>query len=447
MKKLSTFQTVLVGVFVFFILAGVLGFAGIIPLPGGKDEGTSYGNVLIWGTISKNAINQNIEQTLRGLKDTTIGITYVQKSERTFDQELLEALALGQGPDIISLPESLIIRHKDKISPVSYKNWSERTFRDTFVNESELYLGGEGIFALPFLIDPLVMYWNRDLFSSQFVISPPTTWKDLIAIVPRLTKRTEGSGISKSAVSFGEYKNVANAKEILSMLFLQTGNPIAQVINLGTPEEKIASTFASTMGLSISPAISALQFYTQFSNPVKEVYTWNRALPLSQDMFVAGDLVIYFGLASELNELKRRNPRLNFDVAIVPQALAEGERELEGKLVTFGKMKGLAVLKSSRNPAGAFFALNLLTSKGFIASISEGFNLPPVRKDLLHDKPADIFSSVFYDSALISKGWLDPLPAETDTIFQETVEDIVSGRRKISDAVSFADGRLNKLYK
>ncbi len=39
----------------------------------------------------------------------------------------------------------------------------------------------------------------------------------------------------------------------------------------------------------------------------------------SKNMFLAGDLALYFGFASELDDLKNKNPNLNFDVTLFPQ--------------------------------------------------------------------------------------------------------------------------------
>jgi len=158
-------------------------------------------------------------------------------------------------------------------------------------------------------------------------------------------------------------------------------------------------------------------------------------------MFIAGNLAVYFGYAGEFSEIKRKNPHLNFDVTSVPQA-----RDSIRKM-TFGKMDGLAILKSSKNIPAAFKAAVLLSDAKFIHVLSNELNLPPVRRDLLAKKPSDASGSLslFYNSAIISRGWLDPSPDETEIIFQNMVERIVSMEAKISMAVSLANGEMEKL--
>ena len=158
-------------------------------------------------------------------------------------------------------------------------------------------------------------------------------------------------------------------------------------------------------------------------------------------MFTTGDLAIYFGYASEYSSLQKKNPHLNFDVTTVPQTRTANRK------LTFGKVQGLAILKSSKVLSADLAAVTLLSSKEIVSTASTALNLPPVRRDLLAQKPQESYLSVFYDGALLSKGWLDPSPSETNAIFSEIVQDITSGRRKLSDAVENGNAQLLKLLR
>ncbi len=432
MHKLSTFQIAVIGVFIFFTLLAVGVFSGIIPFFSNAPEGVG-GEAVLWGTLPAEHFRDPLEEMNR-TNEGLFKVVYVEKDARTFDDDLVEALASGRGPDMILLPQELIVRHADKAYPLPYENMSVRSFRDTFVEEGELYLVPEGILGLPFSVDPLVMYWNRDMFSSAGISVPPATWDEFFTLVPMLTKIDNARNVLRSGVSFGEFSNVEHAKEILALLILQAGNPITEKTDSG-----YMSVLAENRGMSTNPAQSALRFYTEFSNPAKTTYSWNRSLPSSKDVFIAGDLAMYFGFASELDDIEKKSPHLNFDIAPVPQAKDAIAR------MTYGNMQAITVLKSSKNPTTTFYAASFMTSPEFNFVFSTISALPPPRRDLLRNIPPSAFGKIFYNGALTARGWFDPSPEETTAVFKTMVENTVSGKERISDAVVRASASIQTI--
>jgi len=433
MGETSTFKLALIGAFVVFGLVGFLGFAGFIPLPGGGGVSTALtGEINVWGTFPQRMMDDMLEDVFRSEKE--LKISYTQKAESSLDRDFVEALASGVGPDIIFLPQDLILRHSDKIFPLPLESLSERKFRDTFIAEGEMYLTEAGSLSLPVVVDPLVMYWNRDIFSSGGLAREPAVWDEFFELAPKLTMRDSAGDITQSAVALGEYQNITNAKEIISALVMQTGSGIVERVG----DDLISTLAAEKEGTNTRATELALNFYTQFSHPSKPTYSWNRSLLSSQDMFVAGDLAIYFGFASEFDEIRKRNPHLDFDVAMFPQV-----RDATRK--TFGRMSGISIIKTSDNINVAFSVAVNLVDPAVVAVLSEETGLPPARRDLLGNTPNDPYKAVFYASTLISDAWLDPDPKETDTIFSEMMSDITSGRRRISEAVLVAGNKLGEL--
>ena len=49
-----------------------------------------------------------------------------RRKRQTFDQEFVEALAVGQGPDLFFLTQDGILKHKDKIYPIPFSVYSEK---------------------------------------------------------------------------------------------------------------------------------------------------------------------------------------------------------------------------------------------------------------------------------------------------------------------------------
>ncbi len=360
---------------------------------------------------------------------------YVRKSAEEFDQALIEALASGVGPDMIILPQDRIARHRDKIYQIPYESLSERDFKDSFVEEGELFMGTGGVYAVPFSLDPLVMYWNRDIFTNNSLSLPPTYWDEFFSKTIPLSEIDNSRNIKQSSVALGEYDNINNAKEILSVLLLQTGNKIVTVEN-----GRLVSVLSNNSEDGVAIAESVLRFYTEFSNPSKEVYSWNKSLPQAKQAFLSGDLAIYFGFASEAFEIQSKNPNLNFDIALLPQVR-------DGFKATFGKISGVAILKSSKYVGDAFLAIGILTSEESALDYSSVSFLPPPRRKLLSKKPKDAIGAIFYESAIISKGWIDPDREKSSGVFKKMVENVTSGRLKLSEAVDRASAELNSLIK
>jgi ABC-type glycerol-3-phosphate transport system substrate-binding protein len=426
---MSKFQIVLLGVFGVIIIISVILFSQY------KGGGKTVANVVVWGSLPTQDFNNILTKTSL-YNNKLFSITYVQKDKDTIDSDFVEALAAGGGPDLLLIPHQKIVKQKNKFIVIPYSAYSERTFKDSFIEGAEIYLSPEGIVALPVMVDPMVMYWNRSIFTNVSLTQPPKYWDEFYALTQAISKKDGALNISRSAVSLGEYANVTSAKEILSTLMMQAGTPIVD-----TSREPALSVLSATFDKPLSPAEAAVNFYTQFSNPAKPFYSWNRSLPRSSDYFLSGNLAMYFGFASELFDIQKKNPNINFDVAMMPSS-REG-----GVDATFATFYALAISKGSKDPNGALSVALVLSSSEGSTAISDVLALPPVRRDLLTVKPSNPYKDVFYRSAIISKAWLDPSPTETNKIFQDMIESITSGRERASLAISKASRALGDLFR
>lgn len=426
------FQVFVLGLFGFFLIVGAITFATY--RGGDTPSGDTFAPVTIWGTLPASALEQ-LSQYITVELGIEAEINYREILPDAFDQELVEGLASGAGPDMIFLPQDLIVRHSDKVVALPYESFTQRDFRARFIEEGELYLGKEGTLAFPFTVDPLVLYWNRTLFSNAGIAAPPVYWDELRDLTQRLTRRDEEGRIMQSAIALGEFENVTSAKEILVTLMLQAGNPlVAPGIN------GLHSVLSARFDLPQAPADAALSFYTEFANPVQSIYSWDRSLRASQEMFLAGDLALYIGFASELFLLQAKNPNLNFDVAPLPQISGSTAKK------TFAAMQGIAVLKSSPNTSSAFRALSLFARPDVVTGWSEITGLPPVQRGLLSETQTDPYTSVFYEAALIADAFLDPHPENTRQIMQNMVQDVTSGRKAVGESILDAEARMNQLF-
>jgi len=428
----SNFQIILLGVFVVFILVGIVIFASI---KGGSNQ--DLPQVSIWGTVDDQIFSSFLNKYIIDNDRQQLKISYVQVSSENFEQTLIEALAGGRGPDIVILPQNMIVKQQDKIYHIPYQVYDERTFSDTFIDEGGLFLWDDGIVGFPFVVNPLVMYWNKDIFSSETIATYPKYWDEFFGLNEKLTKLDSKLNIKRSAVALGEYVNINYAKDVLSAMIFQAGNPIVEKNNNGG----VTAVLNQRYSANLNPAEAALSFYTEFSNPAKLAYSWNRAMSTSKDSFISGNLAVYLGKASDIKEIRTKNPNLNFDVALLP-----GLRDSKTK-VTFADIQGLAILKTSKNISASLSVVNELTSNAS-QSVWMGISLlPSTRRDLLGKSGLPAYMSVFNDSAIMAHGWLDPDSSITDKIFKEMIESVTSGKARVSEAVNRASLGLQEIIK
>ena len=434
------FQHIILAVFGLMAVIAVAVFS-VMPNKEDPKVAGAKGNAVIWGTFSKTRELEDVMKKFNDAYKESFSISYEYRDPQTFDDNIIEALASGRGPDILLLPDDLVLRHSDKIEPISYESVPPDVFQSNFVQAAEIYMREKGLMALPFAIDPMVLYWNRDLFNNASLTQPPRYWDELLTMVPKLTKRNPKTfELAESAIAFGEFVNVEHAKDVLAMLFLQVGNPIVAI-----KSEKLEARLVESNGNQLVPsenAISAFRFYMDFSNPQKPIYTWGRARSNSLNEFINGNLAMHLDYASAYSRIKEKNPHLNFAVAQMPLP-----RDTKAE-ITFTKMYGLAVLKSSKNKQTAFVAVQrLLADLDPAKDFAAAFDLPPVLRKYLATPPADAALSVFYDAAIRGRTWLDPKPAESREAFRTMVESVSSGRTDVSKAIGDLNDELDSLLK
>ncbi len=397
--------------------------------------GSQESRITVWGELPAEGMN-NILNTIVPSIDKSLSITYVEKSKETLATEFTEALASGIGPDLIITTQDKLVESNAKLLLIPYESVAERDFTETFVEEGELLLAADGFYGFPLLVDPLVMYYNRDLLSSAGESKPITYWDEIFSTSLKLSQRDSAGNITQSTIALGETRNIPNFKEILSLLFLQAGTPV-----MGFIGNDLRSVLSDNMGLPIAPADAALDFYTQFSNPSKAYYTWNRTLPSAQTHFTSGDSAYYIGLASEYNTIRSKNPNLNFSIASVPQS------RVSGRALTYGNLYSVSITRGTRDVPGSLRAALILVSQEAALSLSQAVSLPPARRDLLSVRQTDALWPVLYQAAIQSRGWIDPDPEGSREVFREMIETVTSGRARTQEAINAGSRKLEALIK
>src|SRR3990167_9182707 len=392
----GNFQIIILIVFIATAVLGILVFSGAIPLGNQGDNTGAQGTVVLWGTVKTGIISPLLEDFNR--VNTAFVVKYVEKSPDTFDNDLLEALAGGVGPDMFFISDDLAYKYSNKIYTIPYQSFPVNTFKNTFIGAGEVFLTFKGVLAFPLAVDPMMMYYNRSILDANGIAYPPAYWDEFANLTSLLTQKDSRGAITKSAIAMGQFSNVLHAKDILITLFMQAENSIVSEKN---------GSFISVLDKSNKKYDlgSILKFYTDFADPLKDVYSWNKSFSNSRDVFSAENLAFYFGYASELQSLVNKNPNQNFLVTAIPQ----------------------------------------IRNSNFASKFASSLGISPARRDLLKSMPTDAYLPTFYASAFFARSWLDPSPKGTNDIFQGMVEKVLSNSMTATQAISDASAKIGLL--
>ena len=223
--KLRPFELTLVVIFgLLLVLAIVL--LRLYKPEVSEEELLLGGPVAIWGTLPEAPMNMVIDSLKTenpGYKD----VTYRFVAAEEFNQTFINALADNQSPDLVLISHELLVELRGRLEVTPYQSFPERDFRSYYIEGAGIFALKDGIYAYPIAVDPLMMYWNRDIFSFNNLLSAPKTWEEVVGeTVPELTVRDFNRTITQSAVALGEYNNIKNAFATISMLLLQGGSAL-----------------------------------------------------------------------------------------------------------------------------------------------------------------------------------------------------------------------------
>ncbi len=427
-------RTILLGAGIFAALLSILIFSGKIPLGNAKDK--PVGEVVLWGTVDEVQMNTIVQEFNPQAK--TYQVRYTEIPATQFSQKLLEALANGTGPDMIIVPHQLILANQTRLYPFPIGSLSEKKYKDLYVDGASVLFTPTGALALPVSIDPLVLFYNRTLFSKHGIVNPPQYWDELVNMVPLLTILDSRGQFVESAISLGA-PNTPYAKEILMATVQQLGQTpvLKQYQEDGQPYLSVTANTPVTQEGEVFPLATAARFFTQFSDPTKNTYTWSQYGGNAEDQFVAEKVAMYIGRASELATLRARNPKADLEMSYLPQTRGYNT------FSTTGQMYAIGTLKTSKNLVTALTIEGEFASAGVSPAIASLMGTVPALRAY---SSTEGLSDVIARSMLVAKPWYDSFPIESVTLVSTMLADIISGRAGAADAAADFVSRLQDLY-
>lgn len=439
----------------------------------GRKEADPYNYKLkleIWGPLDDSYVYSEMFNAYRTIYPQITEITYKKLNYDTYEREVIDAMATGQGPDIFLIHNTWLPSFDDKIVPASAQNFSEQKFRQNFVDVclNDFFRQGQ-VWAAPLSVDSLGLYYNKDLFNEKGITSPPKDWEEFIKDARIMTKiNSANNEIIQSGVALGLSDNnstgggINRATDILSLLMLQNGTEIVDFnkrVALG--EIRIDN------GAPTSPGVNALEFYSSFARSGSLNYMWNSRRHYSIDAFSEGSVAMMFNYSWQRQNIRDKSPKLNFDAAPIPQFSA-------GAPINYANYWGFVVAKNktvqgiSNNTriTEAWKLINFMTTKPEKdwtvpkaglggGSINPKFDpainylmktsKPAARKDLIEQQKTDSNLSVFALGNLIARSWYQTNPKGNETILNEMINKVNFNQLSVSEAIGEAAAKIGQL--
>jgi ABC-type glycerol-3-phosphate transport system substrate-binding protein len=367
-----------------------------------------------------------------------VTIEYTKKNIETYEQDLLNALAAGNGPDIFSINNTWLNQYLDKIVPAPNNFYTIREYREAFVDAvANDMIRDNKIYGTAMWVDSLALYYNKDLMGTAGIATPPKTWDQLARDVRTIKTQDSTGYFTRSGVAMGMYDNVNRAQDIIYLLMLQAGA-------VPWSSDGRSSTIASSIqrnGESFSPGAEGLGFYTSFANPNSANYNWNAESDYSVDAFANGRAAYLYGYSYTREQIDAKSPNLNYDVANVPQF------DLSQPSVNYATYFAEVVSKqaTSQVQAAAWDFLKFATSKPVLDAYYARDKQPSSRRDLIALQTSDPEIGVFAHANLTAKTIQKYDEPKFDAIFAEAVGNVLFRGQTPQSALSRAQTQIGTL--
>lgn len=288
-KRLIAFAVIAV-----LLIGGLFGGKYISSMMNASKEVT----LTYWGLWENEATIRPVIAAFEA-QNPKIKVQYVKQSQKQYRERLQAAIDRGEGPDIFRFHNTWVPMLYSQLSTVPTAVLSAAEFKSTFypVASADL-VAGETIYGIPLMIDGLGLYYNEDLFARAGITTPPTTWEELLTMIPKIAK-PEGESFAVSAIALGTTNNIEHYSDILATMFMQNG------ADLTKPTSKEAQ--------------EALTFYQKFATPQDPIYTWNETMDNSVYAFAMGKVAMILAPSWRAFDISEINPNLRFKIAPIPQ--------------------------------------------------------------------------------------------------------------------------------
>lgn len=393
-------------------------------------------------------------------QDVQIKINYAKKDIASYEADVDKSYAENKSPSIYLINNYWMDRYAEKLSPLSgsladideYQLLNYEELAGIFPSNvlQDAFHGNNEMYALPIYSDSLALYYNKDLFQKAGIEKAPTTWEELKAAVKKLTVLDKKDNITQSGIALGSGKNTNRSCDIFSMLTLQGGGKMIDAQGNIDFNKKV-SIPTSSGSVEREPGVTALQFYMEFSDTNKEIYTWNDTFTDSVKDFAEGRTAMMIGYDYQRANLLALKPELNYGIAPVPQLANSTPIDISN--VWFPvvsnqsscQIEGNAKNIDCANIAWSF--LSFANRKENIAQYLDATGKASARLDLSSEQAAkDDNTAAFAKQVNIARSY-NKFDDRIDTALTEMLDSIYKDRKSLKNQIDAAAAKIETFKK
>lgn len=402
----------------------------------GENNGLEEGSIELayWGLWEPSSVMQPLIDEFEAA-NPSIKILYSQQTFTNYDSRIFTRLQQASSseepaPDIFRIHNTWTPKYYSYLSPLPSNIMNAQEYSDIFYPTAVAdFTGKDGnIYAIPWEIDGLMVFYNKQLLSAEGVEKPPEDWDSFFELAQKLTKRDTAGRITQSGLAIGTSRNIRHSAEILSFLLMQEG------------VEVIDST-RTKVSLNTPKAQKVFKTYTDFA--MGDSAIWSSTLRTDLEMFFSGDLAMMIGPSWRAFDIIEAAPTIEFETAPLPQLKANPEK------VFYSSYWGDAVNKTSTNPMAAWTFVKFLSEKeqqmklysnsSKIRAFGEPYSLVELNEEIL-GKP---YVSAIAKMAPYMKSWQMGDEQTVNTAINEAITEIVENDEEISFALKNAEEEIN----
>ncbi|PIR88403.1 MAG: hypothetical protein COU09_02405 [Candidatus Harrisonbacteria bacterium CG10_big_fil_rev_8_21_14_0_10_44_23] len=414
---------ILIGILVI-ILIGVLMFMGILPGLRSNEPQGLVGQLTVWGLDDERFFNETFIAPYNSL-NPNVDIEYRQLSAKNYESQIINALAAGQGPDVVMIDNNWARKHSDKLAYIDEVDYPRSSFVNDFVDVAadDFYIDGK-TYALPLYVDTLSLFYNKDIFNDAGVVNSPETWTKFNELVRILTKINPAGNIILSATALGgSNQSISNASDILAAFMLQDG---------------VQMTSANGENVTFAQyGTDSFERYLRYSNPADDLYSWNEDIGDATNKFASEEVAMIIDYSQNAKKIQEKNPFLNFSIASLPQKPV-------AKAINYADYFGLAVTATSDSQGLAwnFIGSTLLNSQ-VMNNYSNGTGRPPALRELLAKMSANSEKNFLVRQSLTAKSWLQPDNQTVADALSKAILQVLNSQADPSSALQEAQSTIN----
>jgi len=381
--------------------------------------------LVIWNLFDDSDVFNGQIQAFRS-KNPSVEIQYKKFNDPIFYEEtLINELAEWNWPDIFSLKNTSIEKHKLKLEPLQvwFTNiaMNEQIYKETFLPVvSDDLIKEWNIYWISLYTDSLAIYYNKKFFKDNFTSwKPEKTWSKLTRQVEQLTKRDNSiERFRLSWISMWRADNIVRAVDILYLLMLQYWTNFhdekTNKIIFANKQWTIKWTWESNL-----PAKTATEFFTSFWKASYKNYSWNQLITSryseKNEMYpfitwktamIFWYSYLYDDMVSAMSQFKSswKETISKWDIWIseVPQIEAFSDSKKRDAIASYYP---LVVSKGSKNPKEAWDLLLYFSSKESLTDYHEKTNKPSSRIDLIEEQKLEPLFWAFARQVTYSKSF------------------------------------------